>query len=90
MSTVITNDRFAFLKLFEVVGERLTKDYTEKTGWMYSHQWTTAQRDEYTQWLARDLISRRLYNTQKECEIVACFFTAKNGWQINDKPRKQY
>lgn len=86
----ISNDRFAYLKLFEVVGERLTRDYTEKTGWMYSHQWTTAQRDEYTMWLAKDLISRKLYENDKEAEIAACFFVAKNGWQINDRPRRSF
>jgi hypothetical protein len=86
----ISNDRFAYLKLFEVVGERLTRDYTEKTGWMYSHQWTTAQRDEYTVWLAKDLISRKLYESDKEAEISACFFVAKNGWQINDRPRRSF
>lgn len=84
----MTNDRFAFLKLFEVVGERLTRDYTEKTGWMYSHQWTTSQRDEYTQWLAKDLVTRKLYSNEKEAQIAACFFVWKNGWQINDKPRR--
>ena len=82
------NDRFAFLKLFEIVGERLTRDYTDKTGWMYSHQWTTIQRDEYTTWLAKDLISRKAFETDKEAEIASCFFVHKNGWQINDKPRR--
>jgi hypothetical protein len=82
------NDKFAFAKLFEIVNERLTRDYTEKTGWQYSHQWTTAQRDEYTVWLAKELKTRKLYPTDKEAEIVSCFFVTKNGWQINDKPRK--
>jgi hypothetical protein len=76
------------MKLFEVVGERLTRDYTEKTGWMYSHQWTSNQRDEYIQWLAKELIARRLYNDQKQAEMVSCFFIHKNGWQINDRPRR--
>jgi chitinase len=85
----IPNDRFAFLKLFEVVGERLTRDYTEKTGWMYSHQWTTAQRDEYTQWLAAELAARKLYENEKESQIAAMFFVHKNGWQINNFPRSK-
>ena len=83
----MTNDRFAFLKLFEVVGERLTRDYTEKTGWMYSHQWTSNQRDEYTQWLANELMVHKFYETTKEAEKAACFFVWKNGWQINNYPR---
>jgi hypothetical protein len=88
MSTTITNDKFAFIKLFDVVGERLTRDYTEKTGWMYSHQWTTSQRDEYTQWLAKELVARKFFELEKDAEKTACFFVWKNGWQINDKPRR--
>jgi hypothetical protein len=86
----MTNDRFAFLKLFEVVGERLTRDYTDKTGWMYSHKWTVDQRDEYTNWLATELVARKLYDTPKEAEKAACFFVHKNGWQINDRPRRNF
>jgi hypothetical protein len=79
------NDRFAFYKLFELVSERFTNDYIEKAGWMYSHQWTTTQRDDYTRWLATELLSRGIFKEDKEAQMTACFFVHKHGWQINDK-----
>lgn len=84
------NDRFAFMKLFETVGERFSPDYTDKTGWMYSHQWTTAQREEYIVWLAAELVKRGIYpaGEEKQAQMEAMFFTHKNGWQVNDKPRR--
>jgi hypothetical protein len=82
------NDRFAFFKLFEIVNERFTNDYVDKPGWMYSHQWTTAQRDEYTVWLADELLRRGIFKETKEAQITACFFVHKHGWQVNDKIRK--
>jgi hypothetical protein len=78
--------RIAFSHLFEVVGERFTPNYIEisdKTGWMYSHQWTTAARDEYTVWLA-NLLKKDGFDP-KQAEMDAMFFVIKNGWQVNDR-----
>jgi hypothetical protein len=84
------NDRFAYVKLFDTVGERFSSDYTDKTGWMYSHQWTTAMREEFVVWLAAELVKRGIYVADDVvgAQMEAMFFTHKNGWQINDKPRK--
>ncbi len=81
------NDKFAFIKLFETVGERLTRDFFEKAGWMYSRQWTTEERNGFVKGLANDLMNRKIYATNKEAEKAACFFVHHYGWQINDNPQ---
>lgn len=85
------NDRFAYVKLFDTVGERFSSDYTDKTGWMYSHQWTTSERDAYVVWLAKEMQFRGIYAPEDTvgAQMEAMFFTWKNGWQINDKPRQR-
>jgi hypothetical protein len=76
------SDHFAFIKLFQTVNERYSREYVDKVGWQYSNNWTVAERDIYVSWLASELKTKKIFNTPKEAEVAACFWIYKNGWQI--------
>jgi hypothetical protein len=76
-------NRIMFVELFKTVGEKYSQDYLDKTGWMYSHQWTVQQRNDYTTWLASEL--EKFGGDRKKAEKDACHFVHKNGWQMSRK-----
>lgn len=78
----------AYVRLFDIVGERFSLNYIDKVGYQYSHQWTTDERNNYVEWLADFAISKNGY-APKQAQMDAMWFAYKNGWQINNTPRTE-
>jgi hypothetical protein len=84
MSTKTKTDVFlvkALTKMFEMVGERYSPEFTKKQGWYVSRSWNQAQEDEFTKWLCEE-IKVNLKVTDIAAQKEACFFVSNYGWKL--------